>query len=130
MKISKQSRRDAKALFNVCRVGGLLDESRVRTAVSAVVARQPRGYLGTLTHLSRLVRLDEAQRTAVVESAVPLLADFQVGIKGNLEKKYGPGLAVSFSVNPMLIGGLRIKVGCDVLDGSVATRLETLVQNF
>ena len=130
MKISKQSRRDAKALFNVCRVGGLLDESRVRTAVSAVVARQPRGYLGTLTHLSRLVRLDEAQRTAVVESAVPLLADFQVGIKGNLEKKYGPGLTVSFSVNPMLIGGLRIKVGCDVLDGSVATRLETLVQNF
>ena len=130
MKISKHSRRDAKALFNVCRMGGLLDEGRVRSAATAVVAAKPRGHLGTLTHFHRLVRLDFARRTAVVESAIPLLANFQEDVKANLTKKYGPGLNVSFAVNPALIGGLRIKVGCDVLDGSVANRLQALAETL
>jgi F-type H+-transporting ATPase subunit delta len=44
-------------------------------------------------------------------------------IKANLERQYGSGLNVSFWVNPALIGGLRIKVGSDIYDGSVAGRL-------
>jgi F-type H+-transporting ATPase subunit delta len=47
-------------------------------------------------------------------------------IKANLEKQYGAGLNIGFSVNPGLIGGLRIKVGSDVYDGSVAGRLAAL----
>jgi hypothetical protein len=48
MKISKQSRRDAKTLISACRVNGLLDEGRVRNAVTQVIAQKPRGYVGTL----------------------------------------------------------------------------------
>lgn len=130
MKISKQSRRDGKTLFNACRINGVLDDSRVRQALGAVVQAKPRGHLGTLTHFHRLVKLDIARRTALVESAVPLLADFQNEVKSNLAKKYGAGLSVSFTVNPALIGGLRIKVGSDVLDGSVANRLEALADSI
>jgi hypothetical protein len=42
MKISKQARRDGKALFKACRVNGVLDETRVRQAVAQVIALKPR----------------------------------------------------------------------------------------
>jgi len=51
-------------------------------------------------------------------------------IKAGLEKHYGTGLEISYSVNPALIGGLRIQAGSDLYDGTVKTRLETLQQSF
>lgn len=126
MKISKQSRRDAKTLFRTCKVDGVLDEARVRTAVTQVIAQKPRGYVGILSHFERLVKLDVARRTAIVESAITLTPAFQDGVKANLARRHGAGLAVSFLQNPALIGGLRIKVGSDVYDGSVQARLGAL----
>ncbi len=130
MKISKQSRRDAKALFNVCRVDGVLDESRVRQTVTAVIAGKPRGYVATLSHFQRLVKLDLDRRSARVENAVETSPALAQAINEQLTRRYGPGLNVTFWVNPALIGGLRIKVGSDVVDGSVAARLAALENSF
>src|SRR5262245_32690892 len=126
MKISKQAKRDAKQLFRGCMVNGVLDENRVRQVVQAVVAQKPRGYAGILSHLHRLVKLDLERRTARVESAAPLPAELQSGVSTQLNRLYGAGLAVSFAESPALIGGLRIKVGSDVYDGSVKARLNAL----
>lgn len=123
MKISKQSRRDAKTLISACRVNGLLDEGRVRNAVTQVIAQKPRGYVGTLKQFQRLVKLDIDRRTARVENAVETTPAQMAAIKANLEARYGAGLNLSFWLNPALIGGLRIKVGSDIYDGSVAGRL-------
>ncbi len=130
MKITKQARRDAKQLFNTCKVNGLLDEARVRQVVGAVVAQKPRGYVGILSHFHRLVKLDLERRAARVESAVPASEALQQSVKANLARRYGPGLDVSFAVNPALIGGLRVKVGSDVFDGSVKARLSELEASF
>lgn len=126
MKISKQARRDAKSLFQTCKVNGLLEDSRARQAVSAVIARKPRGYVAILHHFQRLVKLDLDRRTARVENAVETPPELMNSIRANLERRYGSGLNISFGVNPGLIGGLRIKVGSDVYDGSVKARLEAL----
>ncbi len=130
MKISKQARLEAKQLFRSCRVNGLLNEDRVRQAVQRVVAAKARGYLAILSHFHRLVKLDIEQRTARVESPVPLPADLQQALKDRLGRIYGAGLDISFAQNPSLIGGLRVKVGCDVYDGSVNTKLERLAESF
>jgi F-type H+-transporting ATPase subunit delta len=130
MKISKQSRRDAKALFSACRVNGVLDESRVRQTVGAVIAGKPRGYVATLTHFQRLVKLDLDRRSACVENAVETSPALQQSILDGLTRRYGPGVIVTFRVNPALIGGLRIKVGSDVFDGSVAARLAALEETL
>jgi F-type H+-transporting ATPase subunit delta len=130
MKITKQARRDAKQLFHTCKVGGLLDETRVRQVVGAVIAQKPRGYVGILTHFQRLVKLDLDRRAARVESAVPVSEALQQSVKANLALRYGSGLDVSFVVNPALIGGLRVKVGSDVFDGSVKARLSELEASF
>jgi len=130
MKISKHARRDAKLLFRSCVINGLLDENRVRQTVPQVIARKPRGYVATLTHFQRLVRLDVARRTAKIESAMELPENLRTGVQANLARKYGPGLAVSFARNADLIGGLRVQVGSDVYDGSVRARLAALAENF
>jgi F-type H+-transporting ATPase subunit delta len=130
VKISKQARRDGKSLFNVCKVGGVLDEQRVRQTVSAVIARKPRGFVALLTHFQRLVKLELARRTARVENAVETPPALAEAIKANLTKRYGSGLDVQFWINPHLIGGLRIQVGSDVYDGSVKARLAELEKNF
>lgn len=130
MKISKQAKRDAKQLFRSCRADGLLDENRVRQVVQQVIARKPRGYLAILSHFHRLVKLDIEQRTARVESPVPLPGDLQGGVTERLNRIYGAGLSIAFAPNPALIGGLRVKVGCDVYDGSVQGRLKALAESF
>lgn len=130
MKISKQARRDGKTLFNTCKVNGALDEGRVKQAVSAVIAKKPRGYVAILSHFQRLVKLDLERRTAWVENAVETSPALMESIKANLTQRYGPGLNVQFSINKELIGGLRIKVGSDVYDGSVKARLAELEANF
>jgi F-type H+-transporting ATPase subunit delta len=130
MKVTKQARRIAKQLFRLCLVNGLLDENRARQVVRQVVAAKPRGYLATLSHFRRLVELDCARHTATVESALALPADFQAGVQTGLARAYGPGLTTSFAANPALIGGMRVRVGSDVYDGSVQARLAALEQSF
>jgi F-type H+-transporting ATPase subunit delta len=130
MKLSKQSRREAKQLFRSSVVNGLLDEDRARQVVKRILESKPRGYLAILAHFERLLKLDIARRTARVESAVPLPADLQASVQAGLAKLYGPGLNLSFTQNPALIGGLRIKVGSDVYDGSVQARLAALQESF
>jgi len=126
MKISKQSRRDGKALFNACRVNGFLDEGKVRQAIAEVVARKPRGYVATLHHFHRLVKLDIVRRSAVVESAAPLAPATQESVRSQLAGRHGEGLNLTFVVNPAVIGGLKVRVGSDIYDGTVAGRLAAL----
>ena len=130
MRVTKQTRRDAKELFRSCQVQGLLDETRVRQAVTQVLERRPRGYLAILHFFTRLVKLDLDRRTARVESAAPLSAELTAAVGANLERLYGAGLSTGFAANPELIGGLRIRVGSDVYDGSIHGRLEALKETF
>jgi F-type H+-transporting ATPase subunit delta len=130
MKISKQEQREARQLFRSCLANGLLDENRVRQAVSLLVSKKPRGCVGILSRLLRLVKLDLERHAARVESATPLAANLQADVADRIRKIYGDGLDISFSQNPALIGGLRIRVGSDLYDGSVKTRLERLAESF
>jgi F-type H+-transporting ATPase subunit delta len=130
MKTPRQARRAATQLFQLCLVNGLLDAGRARQVVQRLVEAKPRGYLGALAHFRKLVRLDSVRHTAKVQSAQPLPADLQASVQAGLARVYGAGLDTSFAENPALIGGMRIQVGSDVYDGSVAARLAALEQRF
>ncbi|TDU64601.1 F-type H+-transporting ATPase subunit delta [Prosthecobacter fusiformis] len=126
MKISKEVRRTSRQLFRVCLVDGKLDESRVRLVVNKIITSKPRGYLGMLDAFASLIRHETEGQRAIVESATFLTADIQAGLKSSLSQKYGRELALEFHINPDLLGGIRVKVGSDVWDGSVKARLEAL----
>ena len=130
MKGSKQSRRDAKQLFQSCQVDGALDEARVRQAVALLIEKKPRGYFGTLQEFQRLVKLDVNSRSARVESAVALSEAQQQEVRASLGRLKGADVEVEFTEDADLIGGMRVKLGDDVYDGSVKTRLSRLAESF
>jgi F-type H+-transporting ATPase subunit delta len=130
MKITKKERREAKQLYRLCLVDGLLDENRVRQVVQRVVATGERECQPILAYFLRLVKFDYAEHTVNVESATPLTADLQAVVQSGVTQRYGPGLTTAFVQNPELIGGMRIQLGCDVYDGSVRARLQALAKSF
>ena len=130
MNVKKQARREATRLFRFCLVEGRLDENRVRQVAQRVIASGDRDARGILAHFVRLVKLDCAAHTAIVESATPLPAKLQSTITGGLQRRYGAALTAEFSQRPELIGGVRVQVGCDVYDGSVRAKLAELARRF
>lgn len=130
MKFSKQARRQAKELFRACYRDGRLDDDRVRDAVRAVIETKPRGYTVLLDHFRRLLRIAVARRTAVVETAFPLDPVMTRAIENRLRELYEDELDLSFVSDPELIGGMRVRVGSDVLDGSVRGRLAALSEGL
>jgi ATP synthase F1 delta subunit len=67
---------------------------------------------------------------AVVTSALPLSAKEQETIEQDLRKQLGSGAAIEFQVNPLILGGLVIRLGDKVIDGSVAAKLSELGQRL
>jgi F-type H+-transporting ATPase subunit delta len=130
MKISKTAATTARRLFGLCQQGGLLDEARLRDLVARLVAQKPRDYAAILSALQRLTRLELDRRKVVIESAVALDDATRDRVVAGLTKEYGEGLSVTTRTNPDLVGGLRIRVGDDVLDGSVQGRLRRLANAF
>ncbi len=126
MKISKEARRTSRQLFRVCLADGKLDESRVRLVVAQVAASKPRGYIAILDAFLGQVRAEIDSHRALVESATPLTAELQSNLASSLATKYGRPLSLEFQTQPELLGGIRVKVGSDVWDGSVKARLENL----
>lgn len=130
MKKSKQAAREAKQLFRFCILNGLPDEGRVRRVVQRVIGSKRRGYVVLLSHFHRLLRLDRERHFAEVESAAPLPSDLRSSVQAGLQRMYGPGLEINFAHRPSLIGGLRIRVGSDVYDGTVRSKLTALETSF
>jgi F-type H+-transporting ATPase subunit delta len=130
MKQSRKARRAARQLYQLCLVDGLLDDGRVRLVARRVAASGRRGALPILSGFQRLVRLERDRHTAIVESAVPLAGSVRDAVQDGLARVYGRGLETSFGQNPALIGGMRIKVGSDVYDGTVRARLAALAARW
>ncbi|MEY4299384.1 MAG: hypothetical protein RIR25_620 [Verrucomicrobiota bacterium] len=126
MTSSREARKNARSLFRACLTDGALDPARVRSVSDAVVAQKPRGCLAILKNLSRLVRLELDRRHAVIESAVPLSAGDLAAVRAEITRVHGSDITFADAVRPELIGGLRVRVGSDVWDGSVRARLEAL----
>lgn len=130
MKISKVAAATARRLFGLCQSGGRLDEAKLRTVIARLVESKPRDYRAILVAIQRLTRLEIERRQVTVESASELDSESRNRVIVGLEHQYGPDLVIGYQVTPALIGGLRIRVGNDVFDGTVKGRLDRLAASF
>jgi F-type H+-transporting ATPase subunit delta len=130
MKTTRQTQREAKQMFRLCLVNGLVDADRARQVVQRVIDGKRRGYLALVGQFLRLLKLECDRHTAEIASAVPLGGDLRDRINTDLEHLYGPGLQTRFVHSPELIAGVRVTVGSDVYDGSVQYRLAELWKSF
>ena len=104
-------------------VGEALDEKRQHALIDEF-------FSGVKS--KKVVVLDNADfkgESAEVTSALPLTEDEKSSIKSDILSKVG-AQAVSFRVDPSILGGLVIKVGDKVLDASVSGKLENLHQSL
>jgi F-type H+-transporting ATPase subunit delta len=126
MRSPREARKHARSLFRSCMVGGKLDAPRVRAVTDAIASSKPRGCVAILQVFSRLVRLELGRRHSVIESASPLAPADLAALRSDITRIHGDDLTFETAVRPELIGGLRVRVGSDVWDGSVLSRLAAL----
>jgi len=98
-------------------VGETLDEKKQRALIDEFFS----GVKGGKVVVADGLTGDSAE----VTSALPLTSDEQKSVKKSISVK-----EVSFKVDPSILGGLVIKVGDKVLDGSVAGKLDGLRQTL
>ncbi len=117
---------------------------RVDAALPANALPQVRNFLLSLANEGLLDQLGEVVTAfgnftagppaqalaAVVTSAVALSANQQATISADLRTRYGAETKVSFTIDASLIGGLVIRVGDQVLDNSLRTRLSAVQRNM
>jgi F-type H+-transporting ATPase subunit delta len=130
MKINKEIRRLAREMLRASFTDGQLDSGRIASLVDSLIARKPRNYVDVLKNYRRLLRLEVEKRRARIETASEVDREATSKVTENLKKRYGDDLATDFVVNPPLLGGMRIRVGSDVWDGTVRNRLERLQQQL
>jgi F-type H+-transporting ATPase subunit delta len=130
MKTRKQARQITREMLRHSFTSNKLDEEKITEMVQSVIARKPRHYVDVLKDYQHLLHLEVEKRRAVIESATPLNRSVGDQIVANLRARYGEDLATEFRTNPELLGGLRIKIGNDVWDGSVKNRLNQLQQQL
>ena len=120
-------------------------EEAVRAVAAAAEAMQldpiTANFLGVLARNRRLAQLPGVIRaynllsarhrgelTAEVVSAHSLDDDQVDAIRQNLRTRMGRDIKVDLSVDPAILGGLVVKIGSQMIDGSIRTKLNTLAQ--
>ena len=126
MKINKEIRQLSREMLRASFTDGQLDAGRTGSLVDSLIEKKPRNYIDVLKNYRRLLRLELEKRRARVETASELDSTTSSELVANLKKKYGSDLTAEFIVNPELLGGMRVRVGSDVWDGTVRNRLEQL----
>jgi len=83
------------------------------------------------SQLARVTREErEGREVAVVKSAIPLTEKERIALRKKLENRFGDRLAFRWEVDPTILGGVFIRVGDKVIDGSVAGKLAALKRSL
>jgi F-type H+-transporting ATPase subunit delta len=130
MKINREVRQLSRETLRASFTDGQLDRGKIASLVQSLVAKKPRHYIAILHYYKRLLRLEIEKRHAKIESATALDPKMSAQIVERLKRKYGNDLTTEFVVDPTLLGGIRVRVGSDVWDGTLRNRLQRLQQQL
>ncbi len=105
-------------------IGEALDEKRQRALIEEFFSGVKSG---------KVVLLEDANvsgSSAEVTSALPLTSEEKDAVRQDILAKAGAQATVAFRVDPTILGGLVVRIGDKVVDGSVAGQLDTLRSNL
>ncbi|MEU1293565.1 MULTISPECIES: F0F1 ATP synthase subunit delta [unclassified Streptomyces] len=105
-------------------LGGRAKAVTERLVTRLVTAPRGRSLESGLESLSRLAAERRDRMVAVVTSAVPLSDPQKQRLGAALAKLYGRRMHLNLDVDPEVVGGVRVQVGDEVINGSLADRIE------
>ena len=79
-----------------------------------------------ITAVRKLAADNRGETTAEIASAFPLSDDQVARIKSNLKARLGRDVAIDAKVDPQLLGGLVVRLGSQMIDASIKTKLNNL----
>ncbi len=95
----------------------------VRLAALALRGFGGRTFLGALTRLVELAADRRSQQVAYVTTATPLPEADEARLGARLKAMYGRDISLKITVDPSVLGGIRVLVGSDLYDGTTLRRL-------
>ena len=105
-------------------LGGRANVATERLVTRLVTAPRGRSLEAGLESLSKLAAERRDRLVATVTSAVPLNDRQKQRLCAALAKLYGRQMHLNIDVDPEVLGGIRVQVGDEVINGSIADRLE------
>lgn len=122
----KKAQQLARQLFKMSVVDGAVSAERVTGVLAYIEKHRPANPMMVLKAYRRLVAVDVARGQAVVEHAGSI-GDATLGaIAAAMAGKYNRKIAAVSKQNDSLLAGLRVRVGDDTYESSVAGQLATL----
>lgn len=100
------------------------DQITIDLAKRAVSARQ-RTFALTLENYLQLSAAVRSREVAVVHVAKPMTPEQEERLRAALQKQTGHEVSLQVVVDPNVIGGVRVEMGDEVIEGTVAGRVET-----
>ena len=119
----------AKKLVELSKDNGVLTESKVSEVLSGLQHVQHRHHLMVLKTFLNYLRREVALQTAVVSTPARLSDDALRAIERQFSKLYNRPVNAVIQQDTSLIAGVRIRIGDDVYDSSVAGRLQRLAES-
>jgi F-type H+-transporting ATPase subunit delta len=126
MAANKQTKLLAKQLFKLSFVNGQLSAEQVAGVLGYIEKSAPRHPLTLLKLYHRAIATEYAKSRAIVEHAGPISEPTLRLIEAAMTKKYTRPVTASARPNPALLAGLRVRVGSDLYESTVAGQLATL----
>lgn len=128
MRGNKQIRKTARAILQLSLKDGELDAERAGAVLKALEAHPPRHYRSVLREYQNQVRKHVERSQALVEYAGPLPSNLINNIEASFSARYARPITAIPRENPELIAGVRIRIGSDVYDSSIANHLQELAK--
>lgn len=111
-------------------LGGQVSSYSNQLLTQAFVAPRGRGFDRILDDYGTLAAQRRQRLVAHVTVAAPLEDAQRDRLAAALERVYGRAVHLEIEQDADVVGGLRVQVGDEVLDGTVATRLEDARRRF
>ncbi|RRJ95309.1 hypothetical protein Ga0100231_014335 [Opitutaceae bacterium TAV4] len=122
----KQIQHLARQLFQLSLVDGRLNSERVSGVLEYIEKHHSAQPIPILKAYRRLIAEDLARSQAIVEHAGPVADATFAAIGAALSRRYKRPVATLGKPNPALLAGLRIRVGDDLYEASIAQQLASL----
>jgi F-type H+-transporting ATPase subunit delta len=106
-------------------LAGKVTPESLRLISEAAVSPLGRSLDVSLEQYARLAAARRERLIAEVHVAVPLTDEQRVRLASALATQFGHQVHLNVVIDPKVAGGMTVRVGDDLIDGSVATRLAT-----